>query len=99
MNKYEEHRKICGILNLMYKAKNEDYGDSFAKGFAEYGMTMPIIRMEDKLNRIKSIVKKASINVKDEKLGDTLLDLANYAIMTVIELDRDIKNIDNCKEI
>ena len=50
---------------------------------------MPCIRLEDKLNRLKSLLKKESL-VTDEKIEDTLMDLANYAIMTLIELD--IKN-------
>ena len=42
-------------------------------------------RMEDKLNRARTLDKVES-EVKDEKIEDTLLDLANYAILAVIEL-------------
>lgn len=41
--------------------------------------------MEDKLNRARTLDKVES-EVKDEKIEDTLLDLANYAILAVIEL-------------
>lgn len=77
------HASICSDLTALYERKNHDYGDSFGKGFAEYGMTMPCIRLEDKLNRLKSLLKSGA--QVDESIDDTLMDLANYAIMTLIE--------------
>ena len=88
MNKIEKHKEICNKLNEIYTAKNNDYGDSFGIGFKEYGMVMPVIRLEDKLSRLKSLtINNKVAQVKDESIQDTLLDLANYAIMTVIELN------------
>ena len=88
-NKVEMHKEICDELNNLYERKNKDYGDSFGKSFNEYGMTMSCIRLEDKLNRLKVLTKPGAIQqVQDESIRDTLLDLANYSIMTVIELDR-----------
>ena len=86
-NKVRHHASICEELNEIYARKNHDYGDSFGKGYAEYGMVMAVIRLEDKLNRLKSLIKAESL-VKDESINDTLIDLANYAIMTVIERER-----------
>ena len=86
MNKIEIHKNICDSLNDLYKAKNEDYGDSFGKSYKEYGLTMSCIRLEDKLNRLKSLNKNGNAQVKDESIQDTLMDLANYAIMALIEL-------------
>ena len=86
-NKVRHHADICEELNEIYARKNHDYGDSFGKGYAEYGMVMAVIRLEDKLNRLKSLIKAESL-VKDESINDTLMDLANYAIMTVIERER-----------
>ena len=81
------HKKICEELNDIYEKKNSDYGDSFGKSFVEYGMTMPCIRLEDKLLRLKSLtVNKKDQQVNDESIEDTLLDLANYAIMSLIEM-------------
>lgn len=87
MNKIEQHAKICDEMNKLYEQKNKDYGDSFSKSFEEYGLTMPCIRLEDKLNRLKSLVKNSNLEVKDESIIDTLKDLANYSIMTIIELE------------
>ena len=86
-NKVRHHASICEELNEIYARKNHDYGDSFGKGYAEYGMVMAVIRLEDKLNRLKSLFKAEAL-VKDESINDTLMDLANYAIMMVIERER-----------
>ena len=87
MTKVEKHLSICNQLNAIYERKNHDYGDSFSKSYREYGMTMPCIRLEDKLNRLKALAKSGDARVDDESVRDTLLDLANYAIMTVLEMD------------
>lgn len=89
-SKVQHHAQICQKLNEIYAQKNHDYGDSFGKGYAEYGEVMAIIRLEDKLNRLKSL-RTADPLVKDESTNDTLMDLANYAIMTLIERER-VKN-------
>lgn len=83
------HRKIVMGLNELYAKKNADYGDSFHETFKEEGMAMARIRLSDKLNRFKSLTRGNSQQVADESIRDTLLDLANYAIMTVIEMDRE----------
>lgn len=83
--KTELHASICAELTALYERKNHDYGDSFAKSFAEYGMAMPCIRLEDKLNRLKALTRNGNQQVNDESIDDTLMDLANYAIMTLVE--------------
>ena len=45
------------------------------------------MRMEDKLQRLRSIDKKKVQLVNDESLRDTLLDLHNYAAMALMLLD------------
>lgn len=84
MNKSSTHAEICKDLNELYQRKNADYGDSFGKSYQEYGMVMACIRLEDKLNRLKSLTGQEA-KVADESIEDTLMDLANYAIMTLVE--------------
>ena len=83
-----QHKLICEYLNDLYARKNADYGDSFHLTFLEEGWAMPRIRLSDKLNRFKMLSRSGDSRVKDESLRDTLIDLANYAIMSVMELDR-----------
>lgn len=85
--KAEMHAQICSELHELYEAKNADYGDAFSRTFYEYGMVAPLLRMEDKLSRLKSLHRKGVQQIKQESMRDTLIDLANYAIMTVMELD------------
>jgi glutaredoxin 2 len=84
-SKADKHLFICQSLNDVYVKKNADYGDSFGEQFREYGEISAAIRLEDKLKRFKQLIKNPA-QVKDESKIDTLLDMANYAIMTVIEL-------------
>lgn len=73
-----------------YAAKNHDYGNSFEQSCDKFGIIAGIVRMGDKMNRIETLaVKKAEVN--DESIKDTLLDLANYAIMTVMWLNKQPK--------
>lgn len=78
------------ITNGMYdtfKAKNHDYGNSFSELFAECGMTYAYGHMAEKLKRVKSLMSDEA-KVKGESMKDSLLDLANYAILTIMELDK-----------
>ena len=84
----ERHKRVCYELNALYDKKNRDYGDSFHESWKDYGITMAAIRIGDKYNRLKNLTSgKIVQNVADETVRDTLLDLANYSIMTLMELD------------
>ncbi len=96
MTKPEIHKQICNYLNDLYTRKNHDYGDSFHISFLEEGMAMARIRLSDKLSRFKTLSKNPVQQVQDESMRDTLLDLANYAIMTVMEMDIQNGNNKNC---
>lgn len=87
MNNIEKHKEFCDYLNNLYIEKNHDYGDSVHDTFIKYGLTSFLVRMEDKLNRAR-ILNQKDAKVNDEKITDTLLDLANYAIISVIELEK-----------
>lgn len=81
------------ITNGMYdtfKAKNHDYGNSFSELFAECGMTYAYGHMAEKLKRVKSLMSDEA-KVNGESMRDSLLDLANYAILTIMELDKTMK--------
>ena len=86
MDNVTHHRMICDELNKLYEKKNHDYGDSFHKSYEEFGLTMAAIRLDGKLNRFKTLIKVES-KVKDESIRDTLIDLANYSILTIMEID------------
>lgn len=87
MNKLEMHKQICTELSEIYRKKNAAYGDSFGKTYRELGIISAVTRMEDKMNRIASLATGTKNEVTDESIKDTLRDLANYSIMTLIEME------------
>ena len=81
------HDRICLELNNIYEKKNADYGNSFENSLDKHGLIAGIVRMDDKMSRLISLNSKNEQQVMDESLRDTLMDLANYAIMSVMWLD------------
>ena len=86
----EDAKTFKSITDKMFetfKAKNHDYGSSFSNLFKECGMTYAYGHMAEKLERVKSLMKDEA-KVNGESMRDSLLDLANYAILTIMELDK-----------
>lgn len=87
MNNIEMHAELLEYLHELYVTKNSDYGNSVHDTFEKYGLTSFLVRLEDKLNRARTLtLNPKNQKVADERIEDTLLDLANYAILAVIEL-------------
>ena len=84
---------ITKSMSSIFRKKNHDYGNSFEQSLNEEGLAASRIRMGDKWNRFKQLSKGAQAQVNDESLRDTLIDMANYAIMTVMWLDKQNDNI------
>ena len=86
LTKENYHKQICQELTNMFVEKNADYGDAYALLRKEYPMSI-CWRLSDKLNRLKTLyatdVEKP--NWVSESITDTLMDIANYAIMELIE--------------
>lgn len=78
-------KQIANGLTELYERKNADYGNSFSKTFEEFGMTSTLVRLSDKLERLKTLSKKEA-QVKDESIQDTVMDIAVYAMLTLMEL-------------
>lgn len=87
-DKFKLHEELLKGLHELYVKKNTDYGDSVHDTYEKYGLTSFLVRMEDKLNRARTLTQHNAL-VNDEKIEDTLLDLANYAVLAVIELKAD----------
>ena len=78
--------KVVAELRDLYAKKNKDYGDSFARSLDKHGLIAYVVRADDKMERINSLVKtKAEVN--DEAIEDTIRDLANYSIMAAMWLE------------
>lgn len=90
IDKIKMHKELCEKLNKTYESKNHDYGDSFGETFNKLGIVSAVTRISDKYNRLVSLcmLPEEERMVKDESISDTLLDMANYCIMTEIELKK-----------
>lgn len=85
------HKMMCNKMVKITAAKNSDYAGSDSDPFANFRLTETFgvtsveagffTRITDKLSRIASFIKKGTLQVKDESVEDTLLDLANYCIL------------------
>ena len=78
---------ILDELKVLHAKKNSDYGNAAHESFKEFGLISYVIRLNDKMKRLKSLTKPgAEQQVADEKIEDTLMDLAAYAIMAIESL-------------
>ena len=75
--------KMCDI----YKQKNSDYGSSFSKLFKKCGMTYAYGHLAEKIERIDSLSNNEA-KVQGESMIDSLYDLANYSILTIMEIEK-----------
>lgn len=82
---------ILTKMSEIHAKKNADYGNAFHKRYEKYGFLSALIRLSDKMERLENIYQKGEVQVKDESVEDTLIDLANYAVMTLVELKNEKK--------
>ena len=88
--------EACVNMIQLYSKKNHDYGNSFNSGMDVIGFSYGIGRLYDKMSRLITITKNKDIAVADEKITDTIQDLACYSIMLSAYLSNNVKyNIQN----
>lgn len=85
MDKLEVHASICDGIKDLYRRKNADYGDSFGKA-RKVVPNYTLGKLYDKFSRYMNLSLAGEDTAQvDESVEDTLLDLANYAIMELTE--------------
>lgn len=85
-----ETEKFCYILEEMrdvFIQKNSDYGNSFVDSVREFGQVVAVARVNDKLNRLKKMVKGDHMNIKSESMRDNFLDIANYCVLALVAME------------
>lgn len=82
----DRHKELLDELNGLYTRKNQDYGNSFDESLDEDGLLVLKIRLGDKYKRFSQLINQKN-EVIDESMRDTLIDLANYALMGVMWMD------------
>lgn len=86
LDKTMQFVRVTGEMKEIYLKKNHDYGDSFNKSLDELGIVAAVTRMSDKIERMKTLVKKEA-QVKSESFKDSLMDLGIYSIMTTMYMN------------
>jgi hypothetical protein len=88
---HKRHQEICDDIHATYLQKNAAYGDSFHKLYEDLGIISAVTQITHKYNRLKTLAKDKNhdISAGDEPIIDTLLDMANYCIMTAMEIERE----------
>lgn len=80
----EIYGSLLEKLFSMYKSNITDYGSEFAEMFDELGINYAYGKLREKMNRIK--VLRDMSNIKGLEVA--LLDMAGYAILTLVELKK-----------
>lgn len=81
-----EMRKALSKMGDVFVVKNKKYGNSFEISLDKYGIIAALTRISDKFNRVENLIINNDKGTDDESLLDTLLDMANYCVMTAIYL-------------
>jgi hypothetical protein len=92
------YETILERMAAIHRAKNTDYGNSYELSARLLGR--PVVegllhRMSDKLSRACKLAQGQKAQVQDEPLTDTLIDLANYAVLAILALESSEEN--GCK--
>lgn len=86
----EQHDELCKSAKDLMTRKNHDYtsgsGDPFAnfRGSSYLGIDPVLgvmLRMQDKMMRVRTFAEKGELKVKDEGVKDALVDLINYTVL------------------
>ena len=82
------YENMSNELLELYKRKNADYGDSITNSLNLYKIAFPsyLLRIKEKIERCL-VLQEHEAQVQDEKVLDTLKDIANYAIILAAWLD------------
>jgi Nucleotide modification associated domain 1 len=81
--------KVSSEVIDIVKRKNKDYGNSYEIMVEKYGLVALLIRFQDKLGRLDSLVLKGQEQkVSDESIEDTLKDIAGYALLELARLEK-----------
>lgn len=83
-------RNITEKMRETFLKKNHDYGNSFHETWDEFGdkgIITALTQISHKYHRLINIGLGTKPLV-DESIDDTLLDMANYCILTIMELEK-----------
>lgn len=80
---YAIHLDLCAAARDIQAKKNADYAteSDIFRNFRMFGLLGILVRMSDKLARLRTFTERGTFTVTDESLRDTIEDLINYAVI------------------
>lgn len=80
---YLLHTNLCAEALELMKKKNEDYatGNDPFRNFRTFGELGILVRMSDKIARLRTFLERGEFSVADESCRDSIRDLINYAVL------------------
>ena len=91
------HRKILAEMADTFSKKNSDYGNAFEEILDDFGASYAVGRLKEKHKRLTKLITSNKQEVEDESIEDTLLDMANYAVLTIMWLQKQKERANNGK--
>ena len=79
---------LANEIGELVEKKDKDYNSAFSKTLQKYGKVAYFLRIDDKLNRLKSLLldnKDAEVN---ESVEDTLKDIVGYTLLMLKEIKK-----------
>lgn len=83
------HSKILDDIHFMFKSKRKDYGPTTEMLLKKYGPVSMLTFLYTKLERVSNLIMSDQAP-NHESVKDTLLDLANYCIIWLLEMEKNI---------
>ena len=72
-------------IGELVEKKDKDYNSAFYKTLKEYGDVAYFLRIDDKLNRLKSLLLRSKDAEINESVEDTLKDIVGYTLLMLKE--------------
>lgn len=91
--------ELTKAMSDTFAQKRHDYGQTTEETYKKFGPVSMLTRMYDKMGRLDTLLVGGDVSyVKGEKIEDTLLDLANYALITILEMRKaEMRKAEMCK--
>jgi hypothetical protein len=79
----ELHKEISNKAQALMASKSHDYATDAdpLRNFRDFGSFGVVVRLYDKLARLRSFEEQKELHVKDETILDSVIDICNYAII------------------
>jgi hypothetical protein len=80
---YLMHQALASEALELMKKKNQDYatGNDPFRNFRTFGELGILVRMSDKIARLRTFLERGEFSVTDESCRDSILDLINYSVL------------------